>query len=180
MKRFYILLIVLVMGLLVAGCTGTSTPTPTVSPAPTVTPTPVPTLIGKSDEAHVLFYYSPGGTASEYGGLKKASAGNVLYIIKVNVSSDKPIATSPAWFGVEYKVNATDTVHDSSAIMWYVMYPERTIGSGLEPARGEFLIELPSKLAPGYPKPFYYMPLEQQPGPYKVYDKVYGVVGDVQ
>jgi hypothetical protein len=176
-----IVLFIMLVALIAAGCIGspTPTPTPTATPAPTVTPTPVPTLIGKNDEAHVQFFYSM-GTASDYGGLKKASPGNLLYIIKVKVSSDKPVQTSLAWFWVEYKVNATDIVHDSNAIMAYVQYPEKTIGSDQGPAKGELLIELPAKLAEGYPKPYYYMPLEQQQGPYKVYDKVYGVVGDVQ
>lgn len=174
-------LLVLLASLIVAGCISSPAPTTTITPtpAPTAASSGVPTLIGHSDEAHVQFFYSM-GTASDYGGLQKASSGNLLYIFKVNVSSDKPIQTSLDWFGVEYKVNDTDPVHDSRAFMSYVKFPEKTIGSGPGNARGEILVELPDHMADGYPKPYYYLPLDQQQGQYKVYDKVYGVVGDVQ
>jgi len=179
--KLILALIVLLVSLLAAGCVSTPAPTATITPtpAPTAAASAGPTLIGHSDEAHVQFFYSM-GTASDYGGLQKASPGNLLYIFKVNVSSDKPIQTSLDWFGAEYKVNNTDSVHDSRAFMAYVKYPEKTIGPGQGNARGEILIELPAQMAEGYPKPYYYLPLDQQQGPYKVYDKVYGEVGDVQ
>lgn len=183
MKRLAVIfaLFVLLVSSFVSGCISSPSPTsvPTVTPAPSAATSPVPTLIGGSDEAHVQFYYSL-GTASDYGGLQKASPGNLLYIVKVNVSSDKPVETSQDWFWMEYKENETDTVHDSSRFMSYLKYPVRIISHDQEPARGELLIELPANMAPGYPKPYYYMPLDKQQGQYKVYDKVYGVVGDVQ
>jgi hypothetical protein len=171
---------VLIVALATAGCLNKSTtPAVTATPVPTATKTPTATLIGNTDEAHVQFFYSM-GTQSDYGGLQKASKGNLLYIFKVNVSSDKPIQTSLAWFGAEYKVNDTDAVHDTRAFNSYVTFPEKTIGPGLSSARGEILAELPDHMAEGYPKIYYWLPLNQQQGPYKVYDKVYGVPGDVQ
>jgi len=148
--------------------------------AVTATASPLPTLIGGNDEAHVQFFYSLGTETSEYGGMQKPAPGYLLYIYKVNVSSDKPVPTSLDWFGVEYKVNETDPVQASTAFNAYMEYPEKTIGSGPGSARAEIFIELPKNMAPGYPKIYYYKPLEQQQGPYKVYDKVYGVIGDVQ
>lgn len=178
MKGFTIILVLLV-SLLAAGCVSSPAPTPVPTETLTATVSPVPTLIGNNDEAHIQFFYSP-GTETEYGGMQKAAPGYLLYIYKVNVSSDKPVQTSLDWFGVEYKVNETDPVQDSRAFVAYIKYPEKTVGSGLGSARGEIFIELPKKMAPGYPKIYYYIPLEEQQGQYKVYDKVYGVVGDVQ
>lgn len=179
MKWFSIILVVLV-SLLVAGCVSSPAPTPTPAPSVTATATPIPTLIGGNDEAHIQFFYSLGTETSEYGGMQKPAPGYLLYIYKVNVSSDKPVPTSLDWFGVEYKVNETDPVLESTAFNAYMKYPEKTIGSGLGTARAEIFIELPKNMAPGYPKIYYYKPLDKQQGPYKVYDKVYGVIGDVQ
>jgi hypothetical protein len=56
-------------------------------------------------------------------------------------------------------------------------YPKTTIGNGTQPARGRVLIVLPE---PGYgsygPVPVYFKTLEQQQGPYKVYNPVPGLI----
>lgn len=185
MKRieYIFLLSVLLAVSIVAGCVSspvpTPTPVPTATPTPAATVSPAPTLIGGSDEAHIRFNYQL-GTASEYGGLQKASEGNLLYLLQVKVSSDKPVQTSQDWFWIEYKVNESDSVHTSHSSISFVKYPAKVIGNNSDSARGELIFELPANMAPGYPKPYYYMPLEDQQGPYKVYDKVYGEIGDVQ
>ncbi|HTY90825.1 MAG TPA: hypothetical protein VMC84_06575 [Methanocella sp.] len=180
MKRYSILfaLSVLIASLLVAGCTGSpvSTPAVTATPNPSAIVSAVPTLIGNSDEAHIEFYYQLGKMA-EYDG-QKASPGMLFYPLQVKVSSDKPVQTSPDWFGVEYKVNDTDPVQTRQPFSTYMFtYPTRELSSDTGAARGGIIFELPANLAEGYPKPYYYMPLDQQQGPYKVYNKVYGVVG---
>jgi hypothetical protein len=175
------LLLALIAACVVAGCVTSPSPTP----APTVTPTPVPTisaaptLIGKSDEAHIKFTYQL-GTASEYSGLQKASPGNLLYLLQVKVSSDKPVQTSQDWFWMEYKSNESDDIHSSHSSISFVKYPTKVLNNSTDFAGGELIFELPANMAPGYPKPFYFMPFEEQQGAYKVYDKVYGTMGDVQ
>lgn len=178
MKRFTIILVLLV-SLLAAGCVNAPapTPSPTATPAPTVTAPPAPTLIGNNDEAHIGFNYQM-GKMSEYDG-QKASPGMAFYTLQVKVTSDKPVQTSPGWFGIEFKVNSTDPVQERPPFSTYMFtYPTRVLDSNT-PARGGLIFELPSQLADGYPKPYYYMPLDEQQGEYKVYDKVYGVVGAV-
>jgi hypothetical protein len=184
MKRTILifLLSTLIAACVVAGCVTSPSPTlaPTATPTPAATVSAAPTLIGKSDEAHIKFNYQL-GTASEYDGLQKAAPGYLFYLLQVNVSSDKPVQTSPDWFGMEYKVNDTDSVHDAKPFSTYMFkYPTEVLGPDTGAAKGGFLFELPATMADGYPKPYYYMPLEEQQGPYKVYDKVYGTVGDVQ
>lgn len=171
-------LIVLLAALLVAGCASTPAPTTTVTATPAPSALPTTTLIGKSDEAHIEFYYQIGRMA-EYDG-QKASPGMMFYALQVKVSSDKPVQTSPEWFGIEYKVNATDPVSERPPFSTYMFtYPTKEISSDTGAARGGLIFELPQRLADGYPRPCYYMPFDQQQGPYKVYDKVYGVVGPV-
>jgi len=173
----------LIAAFYVIGCVSSPSPAPTVAPTSTPGPTlsvlPSPTLIGGNDGANIQFNYKL-GTASEFSGLQKASPGNLLYLLQVKVSSDRPVQTSQDWFGMEYKVNATDSVHTSNSSMSFVKYGPSQIGPDAGLARGEIIFELPATMAPGYPKPYYYMPLEDQQGQYKVYDKVYGTVGDVQ
>jgi hypothetical protein len=185
MKRSMVILIFLILSasFLAAGCIGSPapmpTPAPTATPSPTVTVPPAPTLIGGSDEAHIRFDYQL-GTASEYDG-QKASPGYKFYMLQVKVSSDKPVQTSPEWFWMEYKVNETANVQDRQPFSTYMFkYPTMVIDSGTGAARGGLIFELPAELAVGYPKPYYYLPLEGQQGQYKVYDKVYGTVGAVQ
>jgi hypothetical protein len=139
----------------------------------------VPTLIGNSDEAHIQFTYQL-GTASEYSGLQKASPGNLLYILQVKIRSDKPVETSQDWFWMEYKVNESDDIHSSHSSFSFVKYPTKVLNNSTDFAGGELIFELPAKMASGYPRPFYFMPFEEQQGAYKVYDKVYGTKGDVQ
>jgi hypothetical protein len=175
---FIVLLSMLIAASVAAGCVASPSP----SPAPTAGPTAIAsaTPIAGSDEAHIKFNYQL-GTTPEYDGLQKASPGNLFYLLQANVSSDRPVQTSPEWFGMEYKVNETDSVHDAKPFGMYMFtYPTGDIGPDSGPARGGFLFELPAQMAEGYPKPYYYMPLGEQQGQYKVYDKVYGTVGDVQ
>jgi hypothetical protein len=180
LKTLIFLLAVLAAASVAAGCVIS----PSTSPAPTATPAPTAiesaTPIVESDEAHIRFNYQL-GTTPEYDGLQKASPGNLFYLLQANVSSDRPVQTSPDWFGMEYKTNETDSVHDAKPFGMYMFtYPTGEIGPGSGPARGGFLFELPAQMAEGYPKPYYYMPLGEQQGQYKVYDKVYGTLGDVQ
>lgn len=136
------------------------------------------TLIGNSDEAHIEFFYQY-GSMREYDG-QKASPGMVFYTLQARVGSDKPVQTSPEWFGVEYRVNATDPVTERAPFSTYMFtYPTTVISSDTGPVRGGLIFEVPEGLAAGYPKPYYYMPLDRQSGPYLVYGKVYGVVGPV-
>jgi len=182
MKRYTIVLalIVLLASLLAAGCIGSPAPTPTTTPTPTPTAaaSTAPTLIGHSDEAHIGFYYQF-DKMTEYDG-QKASPGMTFYALQVKIISDKPVQTSPDWFWVEYKVNDTAPLETRQPFSTYMFtYPTTTISSDTGAAKGGLIWELPMDLADGYPKPYYYMPLDQQQGPYKVYDKVYGVVGPV-
>ncbi len=183
MKRTLLifLLITLIAACVVAGCVASPSPTPapTVIPTPTATVSAAPTFIGNSDEAHIKFTYQI-ETAPEYSGLQKASPGQLFYILQVKVSSDKPVRTSQDWFWMEYKVNESDSVHTSNSSFSFVKYPTKVLSNDSDSARGELIFELPANMAPGYPKPYYYLPLEEQQGQYKVYSKVYGTVGDVQ
>ncbi len=183
MKRTTLILLLpaLAVACAVAGCVTSPSPAATVTPSPaaTVMPTQAPTLIGGSDEAHITFTYQL-GTASEYSGLHKVSPGNLLYLLQVRVTSDKPVETSQDWFRMEYKANESDSVHVSHSSFSFVKYPTKTLNNASDPAGGQMIFELPASMAPGYPKPYYYKPLEEQQGTYKVYDKVYGTVGDVQ
>jgi hypothetical protein len=176
-------LIVTMSALVIAGCVGSpsSSPTiaPTVGPSPTATPIPSPTLIGGNDQANIQFYYQL-GSGSQYSGLQPSSPGDLLYILQVNVTSDKPVQTSQDWFWMEYRANASDSIHDSHASISFVTYPNKIISSNTTSARGEMIFELSATMAQGYPKPYYYMPTADQQGPYYVYSKVYGTVGDVQ
>ncbi len=185
MRHFIVLLLssLLLASLLIGGCITPTSPSPlqstSATAAPVATMPPSPTMIGNSDEAHVDFNYQL-GTSYEYDGLK-ASPGHKFYMLQVKVSSDKPVQTSLDWFWMEYKVNETDSVQVRQPFTTYMFkYPTMVIGPGTGAARGGLLFELPDKLADGYPKPCYYMPLEEQQGQYKVYDKVYGKVEDVQ
>jgi hypothetical protein len=158
MKRFTVILAfcALLASFLVAGCIGGPVPTPTATatPAPSVAVSTVPTLIGHSDEAHIEFYYQM-GKMYEYDG-QKASPGMAFYPLQVKVSSDKPVQTSPDWFGVEYKVNATDPVKERPPFSTYMFtYPTKEISSDTGAARGGLIFELPQDLADGYPKPYY-------------------------
>ena len=175
--------ILLLSALAIAGCISSPSPAPTLAPTvgPTAMPTavPSPTPIGGNNGANIQFNYQL-GTQTQFSGLQPAAPGDLLYLLQVNVSSDKPVQTSQAWFGMEYKVNATDSIHDSNSSISFVAYPSKIISWNTTSARGEMIFELPAKMAPGYPKPYYYMPMEDQPGPYYVYGKIYGTVGDVQ
>jgi hypothetical protein len=151
---------------------------PTVA-SPTATPIPTPTLIGGNDMANVLFNYQL-TTASQYSGLQQAAPGYLLYVLQVNVSSDKPVPTSEGWFWMEYRANATDTLHETNKSFSFVSYPQTTIGPDTPSARGEIIFELPATMAQGYPLPYYYMPMGDQQGPYYVNGRVYGTLGDVQ
>jgi hypothetical protein len=185
MRRFTIILTisVLLAASIAAGCitspAPTTTPAPTATPVPTVTVPPTATPIGGSDDANIEFHYQI-GKASEYDG-QKASPGNLFYMLQVRVKSDKPVETSPDWFWVEFKVNDTAAVQDRAPFSTYMFkYPSKVIGPDTGSAKGGLIFELPASLADGYPKPYYYMPMGQQQGQYKVYDKVYGTVGDIQ
>src|SRR5271157_1446777 len=171
---------VLLATFFVAGCVSSPAPTATPGPTaqPTSTPVPSPTLIGRSDEAHIQFYYSV-ETASDYSGLPKASPGKIFYILDVQVSSDKPVQTSTDWITLEYKVNDTDPVkYMSPFTSVFKVYPSTIIGGDNgSTAEGRLMYEMPAQLAAGYPKPVYYLPLDQQQGQYKVYDPVYGILG---
>jgi hypothetical protein len=184
MRRFTIILTIYVLlaASIAAGCitSPAPTPTPTVTTGPTVTVMPTVTPIGGSDAANIEFHYQL-GTSSEYDG-QKASPGNKFYMLQVRVASyDKPVSTSPEWFWVEFKVNDTAPVQDRAPFSTYMFkYPTKVIGPDTGSAKGGLIFELPEGLADGYPKPYYYMPMDQQQGQYKVYDKVYGTVGDIQ
>lgn len=147
---------------------------------PSIAPTTAPTatLIGGNDEAHIVFTYDI-GTASDYDG-QKASPGNTFYILDVKVDSDKPVYTSMDWIKMEYKVNDSDQVQEREPFgTTFKRYPSTPtlIGGGKAPLEGRMMFELPVKEATGYPKPVYYLPMDQQTGTYKVYDKVYGTKG---
>ncbi len=118
------------------------------------------------------------GSGTQYSGLQPAATGDLLYVLQVKVTSDKPIQTSQDWFWLEYKMNDTDSVHDTNNSMSYQTYPSEILGPDSAPAKGQMIFELPAQMAPGYPKAYYYMPKEDQPGPYYVYDKVYGTLGN--
>ena len=172
----YLIGLILLASILITGCV--NQPIPATS-TPTATIPPTPTLIGNNDEAHVYFSYQL-GTSYEYDGLK-ASPGHKFYMLQVKVRSDKPVQTSMDWFWIEYKVNDTDNVQVRQPFTTYMFkYPTTVIGPDTGAARGGLLFELPEKMADGYPRPYYYMPLEAQQGQYRVYDKVYGKVGDVE
>lgn len=179
-----IALFVLLAALGAAGCVSSPSPSPSTTVVPTVasptaTPIPTPTLIGGDQWANIQFNYQL-ETASQYSGLQQAAPGYLLYILQVNVSSDKPVQTSENWFWMEYKENATDSLHDTNASFSFVSYPQTTISSNTPSARGEIIFELPATMAKGYPMPYYYMPMEDQQGPYYVNGRVYGTLGDVQ
>ncbi len=160
-----ILLIVIIAACSAAGCVTSPAPTPvpTGMPTPTATASPAPTLIGNSDEAHIAFTYQL-GTASDFSGLQKAAPGYELYLLQVKVSSDKPVETSQDWFWMEYKVNESDSVHASHSSFSFVKYPTKVLRNGSDSAGGELIFELPASMASGYPKPYYYKPLEEQQG----------------
>lgn len=180
MKKFtwIMALLVLLASFAIIGCVSSPSPTPTPAPtaASTVTAIPSPSLIG-GDEAHIVFNYNL-GSASSYSGLQNAAPGYLLYTLQVKVTSDKPVPTSQDWFWLEYKVNDTDSIHTTNNSMSYQTYPSEILGPNSAPAKGQLIFELPAKMAPGYPKAYYYMAKENQPGPYYVYDKVYGTVGN--
>lgn len=175
------LLSAIVAACAVAGCIGSPTPSPspTAAPSPSATAVPGPTLIGGSDEAHVQFTYALDSQSEMYG-LQKASPGKLFYRLTVKVTSDKPIDTSADWFRMEYKAKESDSVHTSTDFFVYKAYSARVLQNESDSAGGILVFELPESMAAGYPKPYYYKPLDQQQGTYKVYDKVYGKVGDVQ
>ncbi len=170
-------MLVLLTALAIAGCV--SSPAPTATPAPTAIPSitaiPSPTLIG-GDEAHIVFNYNI-GSASSYSQLQQAAPGYLLYVLQVKVTSDKPIQTSQDWFWLEYKMNDTDNIHTTNNSSSFQTYPTEILGPNSDPAKGQFIFELPAKMAPGYPKAYYYMAKENQPGPYYVYDRVNGTPG---
>ncbi len=171
----------LLASVLIIGCVYPAVQSPSSGAAstPQATIPPAPTLVGNSDEAHIYFSYQL-GTSYEYDGLK-ASPGCKFYMLQAKVSSDKPVQTSMDWFWIEYKVNDTDSIHVKQPFTTYMYrYPAMVIGPDTGAARGGLLFELPEKMADGYPRPYYYMPLEAQQGQYRVYDKVYGKVGDVE
>ncbi len=177
-RKLWIFLLPVLAACVAAGCV--SSPSP--APAPTVTPaspsaTPAP--IGGSDEAHIMFTYQL-GEQSDMPGLQKAAPGKLFYILKVKVRSDKPVETSEDWFWLEYRANESDSVHASQASFPYIVYPTKILQNESDSAGGELVFELPATMAPGYPKPYYYKPLDEQHGTYKVYDRVNGTLGDVQ
>lgn len=171
-------LLILSASFAIIGCV--SSPAPTATPVPTATPSvtaiPSPTLSGGSDEAHIVFNYNL-ESGSQYSGLQKAAPGNSLYILQVQVTSDKPIQTSQDWFWLEYKMNDSDSIHRTNNSMSYQTYPSEILGPASAPAKGQMIFELPTEMAPGYPKAYYYMAKEYQPGPYYVYDRVDGILG---
>ncbi len=178
------LLLATVAACAIAGCIASPAPAPAQREAPgQITPSPIASpvsaLIGGNDEAHITFTYALDKQSEMYG-LQKASPGKLFYILTVKVRSDKPVYTSEDWFGMEYKANATDSVHDTNNFFVYKQYPAKVLQNESDAAGGVLVFELPENMAGGYPKPYYYRPLEEQQGTYKVYDKVYGKVGDVQ
>lgn len=182
MRNFAVILslLVLLASLFVAGCISSPTPTVTITPtpAPTAASSAVPTLIGNDNEAHIQFNYQF-GKMNEYDG-QRSSPGMTFYTLQVKVISDKPVPTSPDWFWIEYKINDSAPLEDRQPFSTYMFtYPTKTISSDTGAARGGLIFEIPQDLAAGYPKPYYYMPLDQQEGPYKVLDKVYGAMGPV-
>jgi len=174
-----LLLPALAVACAVAGCVSSPSPAVTPSPAATATVMPTPVLIGGSDEAHITFTYALDRQSEMYG-LQKASPGKLFYRLTVKVTSDKPIATSEDWFWMEYRASEAGGVNSSNSFFVYKQYPAKVLRNESDFAGGVLVFELPENMATGYPKPYYYKPLDEQQGMYKVYDKVYGTVGDVQ
>jgi len=175
------LMIMLVISLIVsiAGCaqpsaTGTPTPTtqPTPSPQPTqaISPSPVP----GSNEAHIDFYYNLKTYSTPYEGIAPLP-GEVIYAIDVTVNSDQPIHTDDSWFHIEYRRNATAPLQDLEPNSVFE-YPSTTIGGGAAPAKGRLLIALPAPENGNQVRPYYFKPLDQQTGDYKVKAPAYGVL----
>lgn len=164
MKRMIMLITIIIGVVLAMGCTSPMTPTPT--------PVASPTLIGGSDEAHIQFIYGL-RTYSDFWG-QKASPGKVFYIMHANITSDKPVECTPDWFYLEYKAKDTGPL----TIVYPVSnrFSSKTIQNGVY-AQGEIEFELPTDMAPGYPKPVFWMPVDRQTGPYKVKQPVYGSPG---
>ena len=181
MKRMMLMILLpaFIAACVVAGCVTSPSPAPTITPTPLPSSSAAPTLIGKSDEAHIQFTYQL-GKQTELDGLQKASPGSLFYVLQVKVKSDKPIETSQDWFWMEYKANESDDLHSTNSAFSFVKYPTKVLNNSTDFAGGQMIFELPATMAPGYPKPFYFMAWEDQRGPYKVYDKVYGTPGDVQ
>ena len=178
LKPLFILMTVAVItaAVFLAGCT---TPTPT--PAPTTTPTvppaisPAPTSVVTDDRANIEFYYVQREYSQSYEGIQ-AFPGELIYAFDVTVDADKPVYTDGSWFTIEYRQNATAELKTYEP-MTIIGYPSTTIGNGSGPVTGRLVIALkaPGEGAVG-PTPVYWKSLERQEGPYKVYNKVYGVI----
>ncbi|MCD1296305.1 hypothetical protein CUJ83_14980 [Methanocella sp. CWC-04] len=176
MKRYFAIMILIMAAIMMTGCASpevSPTPAPTITPAPTSVPSP--TLIGGSDEAHVAFYYNLRSTPY-YAGLE-AQPGKKLYLLDVSISSDKPVQASAEWFRIDYRRNATDDIVPYYPITYEFDATEMGPDTGV--VTGRFIFELPDPTSSEFTmQPVYDPPEpENQVGPYKVYDEVYGVKG---
>lgn len=173
MKQYLLLILIIGAVFLAIGCTApVKVPTPTATATPSPMATAGPTLIGGSDEAHVIFNYGL-RTYHDFWG-QTASPGMVFYIMHVNITSDKPVDCTPDWFSLEYRVNNIEPVKIAYPVS--SRFNSAVIQNGVY-ATGEIEFELPDHLAEGYPKAVFNKPIDQQSGIYKVKQPVYGVPG---
>lgn len=166
----------IIAAVFLAGCASpTPTVAPTVTPAPTVPPTisPVPTPATGSEAAAIVFTYNALQYTSTYENIP-VNPGEILFGFNVKVDSDKPVSTDPGWFSIEYRQNGTSELKTYKP-MTVQDYPKTIIGNGSKPATGRVLIVLPAPGPGSYgPVPVYYKKPEEQSGPYKVLNPVYG------
>jgi hypothetical protein len=173
MKQYIILIAIIAVVFLAIGCAApVPVPTPTTTSTPAPTATAGPTLIGGSDEAHVIFNYGL-RTYHDFWG-QTASPGMVFYIMHANVTSDKPVECTPDWFALEYRVNNIEPVKTAYPVS--NRFNSATTQSGVY-ATGEIEFELPDQMAEGYPKAVFWKPVDRQNGIYKVKQPIYGVPG---
>lgn len=178
--RAMVLMVSLTLIVLASGCTqpaASPSPSPTQQPtlpaapsAQVASPTPVP----GSDEAHIDFTYRLMTYPKQYEGITP-NPGEVIYALTVYVDSDKPVYTDDSWFGIEYRKNATAPLQDLEPNTVFD-YPSKVIGDGSERATGRLLIALPAPEDGYMIRPYYYKPVEQQKGDYKVKKKYYGLL----